>query len=311
MLPRSRAASCCRRRRASRLRRAQPGAARRPNPSCRSTAVCRARLEEPAPRALRTGLSLEQRSQRRDRLVEALPALLEGNAQGVVVALGRTRSKGGDQSALGEHIQSGERLCQRHGPPQDGERDRRGQRHVRRALDHARERGRPVEPGCREDEVVVGRDRREARSHERRQRPGRAGRAKAPRLRNCISGRWTPRSIGRSSQTGAGPKRPRGEQAPPEGWVCGGAPAAEDGCGRSKPRTIPLTVACPRGCSWTGSSGRRAQRRDHPPGFSAWQDLLAHVAPKTAPAPGIGGEMRAVSARTDPHLREPVRASRV
>src|SRR5262249_15140765 len=106
-------------------------------------------------------LSLEQSPQRRDALVESLPALVERDAQCVVVAFGRTWSKGSDQPAFGEHIDSGERLCQGYRPPKDGEGDSRGQGYIARPLDHARKGCRPVEPGRRKDEVVVGGDGRE------------------------------------------------------------------------------------------------------------------------------------------------------
>src|SRR5262249_34088376 len=86
---------------------------------------------------------------------------VERDAQRVVVAFRRTWSKRSDQPASGEHIYSGERLCQGYRPPQDGERDSRGQSYIARPLDYAREGCRPVEPGRGEDELVVGGDRRE------------------------------------------------------------------------------------------------------------------------------------------------------
>ena len=122
-------------------------------------------------RPLRARPSLEQCPQRCDGLVKPLPALLERDAEGVVVAFGRTRSQGSDQSALGEHIQRGQRLCQRYRPPQDRERDGSGQSHVAGPRDHARKRCRPVEPGPREDEMVVGRDGREPALPSRVNRP--------------------------------------------------------------------------------------------------------------------------------------------
>ena len=69
-----------------------------------------------------------------------------------------------------------------------------------RALDHARERRRPVEPGRLEDEVVVGRDRGEAALPRGVDGLLAAARARAAPSPNCISGRWTPRSTRRCSQ---------------------------------------------------------------------------------------------------------------
>ena len=110
---------------------------------------------------LRWRVAVEQRAQHGQRLVQALPAFLEGDAEGVVVARRRARADGGDEAPTRDQVDRGERLRERHGTAQDGERHRRRECHVARSLDHARERGRPVEPRCLEDEVVVRAQRRE------------------------------------------------------------------------------------------------------------------------------------------------------
>ena len=74
---------------------------------------------------------------------------------------GGAGAHGGDQSALGDDIDRGQRLGQRNRTAEDGKRNRRRQLHLARAFNHARERRQPVKPRCLEDEVVVGRNGRE------------------------------------------------------------------------------------------------------------------------------------------------------
>ena len=106
--------------------------------------------------------ALEQRPEQRDRLVESLPALLERDAEGVVVARGRARPECGDEPTAGEQVDRRERLGELNRATKDGERHRRRKCHVARPLDHARERSRPVEPRRLEDEVIVRADSAEA-----------------------------------------------------------------------------------------------------------------------------------------------------
>jgi hypothetical protein len=100
----------------------------------------------------------EQCSQQGECLIEALPALLERDAENPVVTFGGAWAQGGDQAPSGEDVDRGQRLGQRNRAAKDGERDRRCQRQLARAFDHARERCQPVEPGCLEDEMVVRRN---------------------------------------------------------------------------------------------------------------------------------------------------------
>ncbi len=104
----------------------------------------------------------EQRAHDRHRLVEALPAVLEGHSDGLVIALGGAGTEPGDQPSAGEDVERGERLRQRHRATQAGERDRRCQLQIAGTSDDRRERGGPVEPGSGEDEMVVGGERRKA-----------------------------------------------------------------------------------------------------------------------------------------------------
>jgi hypothetical protein len=113
-------------------------------------------------RAVRQRPVRQQRAQHGERLVEPAPTLLERHPEDVVVALRGAGPHGRDEPTLGEDVDGGERLGQRHRTAQDGERHGRGKRQRAGALDHARERGRAVEPGRLKEEVVVGRDRGEA-----------------------------------------------------------------------------------------------------------------------------------------------------
>ena len=125
-------------------------------------ARARRRAERVVARLLGQRLAPEQRSQHGDRLVESLPALLERDADGVVVALARSPGPTAATSRPSERTSiAASALASGNRAAQDGERHRRRQRHLARALDHARERRRPVEPGRLEDEMVVGRDRGE------------------------------------------------------------------------------------------------------------------------------------------------------
>ena len=86
------------------------------------------------------------------------------------------------------------------GPRTTGKRHRRRQRQLAGALDHARERRRPVEPRRLEDEVVVGRDRGEAAVPGRVDGAAPAARARAarPRTASAAGGRRGPRRDPRS-----------------------------------------------------------------------------------------------------------------
>jgi hypothetical protein len=109
----------------------------------------------------RRRLLAEERPQRLHRLLEARPALLEGDPHRVVVALRRTRAEARDDAPPREHVQPGERLREGQRAAQRGQRDRRRELHLTGAIDDAGERDRAVEPRCREEEMVVRGDRRE------------------------------------------------------------------------------------------------------------------------------------------------------
>ena len=117
----------------------------------------------------RRRLAAQQRAKHRRRLVEARPPLLERQAEGVVVAFGGARAHPGDHPAVGQHVERLQRLGERHGTAQRDQRHRRDQVHAAAPLDHAGQRGRAVQPGLGEQEVIVGRERGEAAL------PGRVG----------------------------------------------------------------------------------------------------------------------------------------
>ena len=154
---------------------------------------------------VRQRLAFEQRAQHGERLVQSLPALLEGHADRVVVAFRRAGSHRCDQAALREDVDRGQRFRQRDRAAQDGKRQRRSNGQAARALDHARERGRPVEPRRLEDEVVVRRDRGEAALSRGVDGPGQPP-SESRSSPSCISGRWTPKSTSRCSQLLTAPR---------------------------------------------------------------------------------------------------------
>ena len=80
----------------------------------------------------RTALScrLEYGPDQLERLVEALPPLLERHAHRVVVGLGRTRADTGDHPAIGQHVQRRQRLGQWHRPAQGRQRHGGHQLHL-------------------------------------------------------------------------------------------------------------------------------------------------------------------------------------
>ena len=104
----------------------------------------------------------EERAKAGDGYVEALPALLEGHADRVAVALRRARTDSGDHAPVGQDIQCGERLREGHGTAQRHERDRCRELHRAGSLDHRGQRRQAVEPGRLKQEVVVGGDGGEA-----------------------------------------------------------------------------------------------------------------------------------------------------
>jgi hypothetical protein len=59
----------------------------------------------------------EQRSQHGYRLIESLPALLERDAEDLVVTFRGSRAQGGDESTVGEDVDRGQHLGQRNRAP--------------------------------------------------------------------------------------------------------------------------------------------------------------------------------------------------
>ncbi len=118
----------------------------------------------------------QQRPGHHHRLLEARPAVVERHAHRVVVGLRGARAEAGDDAALGEQVEGDQRLGKRHRSAQARQRDGRGELHVAGALEDGRQRDEPVEPGPREQEVVVGGDRGEStlpRGVDRARKPAR------------------------------------------------------------------------------------------------------------------------------------------
>jgi hypothetical protein len=97
-----------------------------------------------------------------DRLLEPRPALIPVEPGGLVVGAVRAGAYPDHQTAAGQEVDRGERLRERDRTTDDGEGDRRRDRHLARRSEHRRERGRAVQPRSAELEVVVHRDGRDA-----------------------------------------------------------------------------------------------------------------------------------------------------
>jgi hypothetical protein len=94
-------------------------------------------------------------AQQGHRLVEAAPALGEGDARRLVVESRRSGAQPCDQPAAGQRVESTEQLCRLYGPAQRRERNGRGDGQVTGGGQHGRQGGRTVEPRPGEHEVVV------------------------------------------------------------------------------------------------------------------------------------------------------------
>ena len=113
------------------------------------------------------GIAPQQRSHRRERVAEAGPALVERDADGLVVAGRRSRPESGDDPATGEDVEAGQRLGQRGRPADDRVGHRGDQSGVPGRGSDGRECGGSVQPGRPEHQVVVGADGLEAQGGRR------------------------------------------------------------------------------------------------------------------------------------------------
>ena len=142
--PRTPPASSCSPRPATRRRVGRPGADPRPSPSSRSrsgsvwtgaAAAHRRRTRSssarhpPVPRRGRSAAESSTVSSKR------LPALLEGDAGGRVVAGGRTRADAGDEAPVGKVVQRDQGLRELEGSPGRRLRDRRADSEVTRSAE--------------------------------------------------------------------------------------------------------------------------------------------------------------------------------
>ena len=123
----------------------------------------RAPAGDPQRRALRAdgpwlelAAGAEQPAELCDGGVEALPALGEGEADGVVVARRGAGPEAGDEPAFGEDVEGGEGLGGLRRAADDGQADGGGDRHVGRGVDGRGQGDRTVEPRPTEEQVVVG-----------------------------------------------------------------------------------------------------------------------------------------------------------
>jgi hypothetical protein len=118
-----------------------------------------ARLEIDATRRVEVALegliAREQRTQHRDRLTEARPALIEGDAGRRIVTGRRSRADADHQATIRQDVDRGKRLCElrRAADHRQAHRGREG--HVVRLRDHRRKRGWAIEPWPGEEQMVV------------------------------------------------------------------------------------------------------------------------------------------------------------
>ena len=110
----------------------------------------------------RRRFALQESAQRRRRLVQELPAFLEGDPDRGVMPGGGTWSHPDDETAAGEEVYGGQALRQRNRPPHDRRRHRGHEVHPLRDREHRGQRRRTIEPGAGEAQVVVRREGPEA-----------------------------------------------------------------------------------------------------------------------------------------------------
>ena len=131
------------------------------DPDRRPRPLSRPRLEHDSARGVELALearavTLQERAQHAERLVEAPAPLIEGDADSGVVGRRRTGADADDQATLRQHIDRRKRLRELHRAPDDRQADGRRERETARFLDDRGQRRRAVQPRPGEEQVVVG-----------------------------------------------------------------------------------------------------------------------------------------------------------